>query len=163
MPISCVSRGFVQFSLASGVALVVANWLNYELTSLAGGGSWIVLSMTLIVARVGLVLVFIVGALGWGRVSFVVGSKFFRSPSRLRSQFVLVRIIGSAASAAAALLVMIILIKLTSDVMARLDVFAWCTTFIGFVVATLAMWNWSLQSATLKKLTTRIGRVDRKL
>ena len=152
-----IPRGFVHFSLATAIALALASWLDYELTPVTSGGSWFVLGAILAVARISLVLAFCIGAIGWGGIAFRIGRKFFRAPRQLRSPSSLVRTSKSIASVLVAILVMALTINFTSDVMARLDILAWCTIFIGFETTSLVVWRWSLRSVTAKKWMMRVS------
>lgn len=152
-----ISRSFVHFSLATAIALALASWLDYELTPVTSGSSWFVLGAILAVARIGLVLAFVIGAIGWGGIAFQIGRKFFRAPRQLRSPSSLVRTSESIASVLVAILVMALTINFTSDVMARLDTLAWCTIFIGFEATSFVVWRWSLRSAAVKKWKERVS------
>ena len=52
---------------------------------------------------------------------------------------------------------MALTINFTSDVMARLDILAWCTIFIGFEATSLVIWRWSLRSVSAKKWMMRVS------
>ncbi len=152
-----IPRGFAHFSLATALALALSNWLDYELTSVNGGGSWFVLIAMLTAAKIVLILAFFIGAIGWGGIAFRIGTRFFRAPRQLRSPSALVRTSECVASTLIAIMVMTLTINLSSDVMARQAILAWCTVFIGFEATTLAVWRWSLCSETARKWMARVS------